>query len=204
MRCGISMLRIYPSNTFWNRRCIYCVARSAKYVRVLRWTQVWPLSNLLLLNTSGIRAAAQRIKTAKEGSGFKQKQVCSCKLVAQKWTGMFIFGRACGTFLPYSLYLHRLFSKVLARINCRLVINFCPLLVEFFPYQKQLRMPLVPRRNKFALQTCSSRMYTDVHSWSRVFSKHDNLIVYKAGNIVDYVHIHDIIKLYVFYRAWKR
>ena len=111
MRCGISMLRIYPSNTFWNRRCIYWVARSAKYVRVLRWTQVWPLSNLILLNTSGIRAAAQRIKTAKEGSGFKQKQVCSCKLVAQKWTRMFIFGRACGTFLLYSLYLHRLFQK---------------------------------------------------------------------------------------------
>ena len=27
---------------------------------------------------------AQRIRTAKEGSGSKRKQVCSCKLVAQK------------------------------------------------------------------------------------------------------------------------
>jgi len=37
------------------------------------------------------QTAAQRIKTAKEGSGFKQKQVCSCKLVAQKCTQMYIF-----------------------------------------------------------------------------------------------------------------
>ena len=58
-------------------------------------------------------------------------------------------------------------------------------------------------------KTRSQGMYTEVHSLTGhifvycglVLCKHDNLIVYKAGNIVDYVHIHDIIKLYVFYRA---
>ncbi len=34
-----------------------------------------------------------------------------------------------------------------------------------------------------------------------VFGKHDNLIVYKAGNIVDNAHVHDVIKPYVFYRS---
>ena len=81
MRCGMLMLRIYPSNTFWNIRYIYFVARSAKYVRVLRWTQVWPLSNLILLNTSGIRAAAQRIKTAKDSSGvIQERDLCYAQI----------------------------------------------------------------------------------------------------------------------------
>ena len=52
-------------------------------------------------------------------------------------------------------------------------------------------------------------MYTEVHSLTGhifvygrlVLSKHDNLIIYKAGNVVDNIHVHDIIKLYVFYRA---
>ena len=34
-----------------------------------------------------------------------------------------------------------------------------------------------------------------------VFGKNDNLIVYKAGNIVDNAHVHDVIKPYVFYRT---
>ena len=53
-------------------RGIYGVARSAKYVHVLRWTQVWPVSNLFLLNTRGFRAAtenSQRIISAKDGGG---------------------------------------------------------------------------------------------------------------------------------------
>ena len=75
-----------------------------------------------------------------EGGGFKQKQVCSCKLVAQectgrtflgedvggstqkrdlrnanlvdqKWTRMFIFDRACGWNLLGASDLPRLFQK---------------------------------------------------------------------------------------------
>ena len=53
------------------------------------------------------------------------------------------------------------------------------------------------------MQTCSPKMNKDVHFWARVFSKHDNLIVYKARNIVDDVHIHNVIKPYVFYRTGK-
>ena len=34
-----------------------------------------------------------------------------------------------------------------------------------------------------------------------MFSQYNNLIVYKTGNVVDYVHIYDVIKLYIFYSA---
>ena len=47
----------------------------------------------------GIPAASedpQRIKTAMDGGGSQQKQVCSCKLVAHECTRMYIRGRACG------------------------------------------------------------------------------------------------------------
>ena len=57
---------------------VYRVARSTKYVLVLRWTQVWPVSNLFLFNTSGIRAAAenpQRIRSGTDAAGSKLQQV---------------------------------------------------------------------------------------------------------------------------------
>ena len=36
-----------------------------------------------------------------------------------------------------------------------------------------------------------------------MFSKNDDFVVDKAGNIVDNIHVHDIIKSYVFYRTGK-
>ena len=42
--------------------------------------------------------------------------------------------------------------------------QFLPFIGRVFSVSEAAWMPLVPRRNKFALQTCSSRMYTDVHS----------------------------------------
>ena len=52
-------------------------------------------------------------------------------------------------------------------------------------------------------------MYTEVHSLTGhvlaygglMFSQYNDFTIYKAGNVVDYVHVHDIIKLYIFYRA---
>ena len=35
---------------------------------------------------------------------------------------MFIFRRACGTFLPYSLYLHRLFQKAYGEVVLRYAV----------------------------------------------------------------------------------
>ncbi len=55
-------------------------------------------------------------------------------------------------------------------------------------------------------------MYTEVHSLTGhifvycrlVFCKNNYFIIYKAGNIVDYVHVHNIIEPYIFYRRRKR
>ena len=89
--------------------------------------------NIAFDKTSGIRAAAQRIISAMDGGAYMQHRVCYNKLDVQKYTRTYIFERASALFSANFLYLHHLFSKVLARINCRLVISFCPLLVEFVP-----------------------------------------------------------------------
>ena len=55
-------------------------------------------------------------------------------------------------------------------------------------------------------------MYTEVHSLTGhilvygglMFSQYNDFTIYKTGNVVYYVHLHDIIKLYIFYRARKR
>ena len=66
---------------------VYGVALPKVYILVHFWQRVSARLKLAADITSGIHAATanpQRIRTAKEGSGFKQKQVCSYKLVAQK------------------------------------------------------------------------------------------------------------------------
>ena len=59
------------------------------------------------------------------------------------------------------------------------------------------RVAVVPRSSVFALQTCSSRMYKEVHSWVRVFCKHDNLIIHKIRYIVSETHIEHLFEPYV-------
>ena len=112
---------------------------------------------------------------------------------------------ASGWNLLSALYLLRLFAKGIS---------------------EAARMPLVLRSNKFALQTCSSRMCKDVHFktakdgsgstqkrvrlrtrspkmnkdvhfWARVFCKHDNLIVNEIRYIVSETHIEHLFKPYV-------
>ena len=75
--------------------------------------------------TSGIRAAAdnpQRISTATDGGGFTQKRdLRNANLGGKKCTWKYISYRACGTFLPISLYLHRLFAKGLRKVFSKTV-----------------------------------------------------------------------------------
>ena len=60
-------------------------------------------------------------------------------------------------------------------------------------------------------KTRSQGMYTEVYSlaWHilvycrLVFSKNNNFTIYKAGNVVYYVHIHNVIKLYIFYLPYS-
>ena len=66
--------------------------------------------------TGGILAAveikARRIRTAMDGSGSKLQQVFSSeKLVVEQRTRTYAVQQACGTFLPNSLHLLRLFAK---------------------------------------------------------------------------------------------
>ena len=48
---------------------------------------------------------------------FQVESSSHCELADQEWTRMYILGRACGTFLPDSLNLLRLFSKRLILYN---------------------------------------------------------------------------------------
>ena len=108
----------------------------------------------------------------------------ACKLAAEKCTRRFIFRRGCPWFRAVATFLHSKNSPSANVHGCTFVddvsassifksagayklssgYQFLPFIGRVFSVSEAAWMPLVPRRNKFALQTCSSRMYTDVHS----------------------------------------
>jgi len=60
------------------------------------------------------KISPRRIRTAMDGSSSKLQQVFSSeKLVVEQRTRTYAVQQACGTFLPNSLHLLRLFAKVL-------------------------------------------------------------------------------------------
>ena len=70
--------------------------------------------------------------------------------------------------MPAVNFFSRLGStpSIFKRLTERVI--FYMLLLKMFNVSEAARTPLVLCSNKFALQTCSSKMYTDVRFWARM------------------------------------
>ena len=99
----------------------------------------------------------QRIRTDRDVRGsIHQRRFCFAKTRRQQMcTDVHLLAR----------YLHRLFQKAYGKYVFRYAVAAKKLLLDVsFP----TRMSVALRSNKFAPQTCSPRIYTDVYSWARM------------------------------------